>query len=1698
MARTPARKKPAARSARPQGARAKPTSPAARKVKGKAKAKGAARKAAKPAAPRRASAVKFLRPDRSRAPTDRDVIVPCDDELVGQAFDLRSCTDVPRRGGGTARRCVKRPVVVAGCASPAPGKRAKRFFTVEEGMRFAVKDREIARALAEGAEIRARYGGEIPVAMAPPLRKPSCNALAKRVLAGKPVPPDSYERCADLPDAVEPGGFAPIPDFDPASFGDEPASKANDARRGLRGVREYEVFDRRSGAVVARVEATSHENAVRAWAQDMIRKHGSPHTGNRGREITRFLATHGARPTSKANHHGGYHAPGDPFGVYLPPVAAWQHHQDGSRTWYHPALRWTFIVTRQGMGFVREGLGDRERTILQLNRNHRTDGIDAAYQNLAAWYQHSAPAFVAYRYSHAAAKANGRAKSAPKAPKAPKPGRGEPLPAPGQSYLTSDADPFAGQRVTGDDFYGLVRNPMMACDGTKMPTHVVGGEIVTRGRVTGGIRRREIRDGLRPAPVRKPRATVAPRAASAMYAAPSQGGFVEEVTGEVINDDDDGPAYGGGSYGASAPIVIGEALASPPPPPPSRGGPAWTDTIGRAPLGLPAPRVAPPLGIPRAPAWLPAAEAQRGRTASPRFGAPGAEEALRIDPKALAERIDRFNRAWSGGIRSSDPRDFLLYSDAMTPDEARSFEINRVTVNDVDDARWAKNPQKALRDIARLLFRNEMLLARVAGRDNTAARERVAASRERERLETEATIAADAAAREREMAERVPELDVDPGRYGFRPNMRKGWDSVKKESVGVGEGWIKRVDGNWVVYTDSHAKMLALMIARQEGARPQAPAASRVPVLTFNAASGRFEVLGPVMETGLWQKLKDAGFSTTPLRGQTDPRTGKQAYGPWGTTAAVIARSMEQYADDAAKAKLAEIANVIAQSRAAEGVDCAQFPAPPGLAYLPYQCAGIAYALARQNTLIGDDMGLGKTVQALGVVNGDPSIHTVLVVASANALINWEREAKKWLVRPTSIYRIEETSDTIPANAQFVICNPDKLVDREYREKRDKTTGKVTPASVSVSKIREQLMARQWDLMVLDEAQFQKSRDSKQAEAVFGREEKSKQTGRYYLAAEGLMHRARRRIALTGTPIPNRVIELWNMVHALAPEHFSNFIHFAKRYTNAKEKSIGRGRTAWDFSGSANLDELQEKLRSILMVRRLKSQVLKELPPKRRQVVPLPIDAVRDLIEQSARALYQQMLQNEADGRDTSAFDGMFGVDATPEEIVEKWFERIDAMREEMAAAKARGDTLSYREIASKLRTFTEVGFESMSKARVELAVRKVPFVVEHVDQLLQSGTRKVVIMSHHHVVQDALVDAFANLYGANTVVMHRGGLSTDEKQTAVDRFQNDPNVRVFVGSIRASGTAITLTAADTMVFAELDWVPGNMSQAEDRIYRIGQTMPVLIQHLVFDGTLDAKFVDVLIKKQEVADLALDVETKRALLEDVTPPVRGPRDDMERWALKYMQDALSGAATIKPMSQWQANTARAAMETLGAEGGLTDRQWRFLAQNAAALSGASQRQVAEARGEVVRAATTEAEMWAAEAIGILSGQDTDRARERNGVGFSASDTYTGHTLNVLIGANMMTDRTWREAVEIARHYPAQVGYPPGYTPPAAGGAAAKPKRAPKAKKNGVQTVYGHRLPNPLGVRWVPPVILPRMAAPHARRGAPVPFRRKVR
>jgi SWI/SNF-related matrix-associated actin-dependent regulator 1 of chromatin subfamily A len=510
----------------------------------------------------------------------------------------------------------------------------------------------------------------------------------------------------------------------------------------------------------------------------------------------------------------------------------------------------------------------------------------------------------------------------------------------------------------------------------------------------------------------------------------------------------------------------------------------------------------------------------------------------------------------------------------------------------------------------------------------------------------------------------------------------------------------------------------------------------------------------------------------------------------WKTTDPMIAAKL----DPAIGAEAERQANAaIEASRATEGF--IKVPAPEGLSYLPYQLAGIAYMTNRnrEGFLLADEMGLGKTIQAIGLINADPSIQKVLVICPATLKINWLREMNKWLVRPTTV---KIANGQFPT-ADIVIINYDIL--KKWRAEIDQV---------------------QWDLMIVDECHYIKNSKAQRTIALLGKWNASREKRVFPI-------KATKRVFMTGTPIVNRPAELWPILKSIDPKGLGkNFVDYICQYCAGYKASWG-----WEYSGASNLPELQQKLRSSFMVRRLKADVLKELPPKRRQIIIVPptgaaaIAAVRN--ERQVFRRYEQAMQ-------------------AAEEAAER--------------ARSHGDKDGYREAVLELHNSKSIAFEEMSTLRHDTAVAKVPQVIEHLTECLEAE-EKVVVFVHHHDVANALKEAFP------TAALVTGQVKPSDRITQVDRFQNDPACRLFIGGIQAAGVGITLTAAQHVVFAELDWVPGNISQAEDRLHRIGQHGNVLVQHLVFDDSVDSYMAATIIEKQEIIEKTLD---------SIAPRVRAP------------------------------------------------------------------------------------------------------------------------------------------------------------------------------------------------------------------------------
>jgi SWI/SNF-related matrix-associated actin-dependent regulator 1 of chromatin subfamily A len=608
-----------------------------------------------------------------------------------------------------------------------------------------------------------------------------------------------------------------------------------------------------------------------------------------------------------------------------------------------------------------------------------------------------------------------------------------------------------------------------------------------------------------------------------------------------------------------------------------------------------------------------------------------------------------------------------------------------------------------------------------------------------------------------------------------------------------------------------------------------------------------------------------------------DRKDGGEVGKFWYTTNPAIAAMFAQFTDESCREKLAILANHMDQARDMSRAPDADIdiPLPEGLhpltgkpfALLPYQRAGVAYALtafgftycqnswvetdsskSRYGCLIADEPGLGKTVETAAIINAAPVIfRRVLIICPASLRLNWRRELGWWLIDKRLVDIAN--GDYLPKTDTLII-NYDLL-----------------------KRHADALRKERWDLVVADEAHALKNPKAQRTQYVVGhklgkRPKKDEQ--------EVVPIPCKRALFLTGSPILNRPVELWPLANFLDPATWTSWWTYVHEFCAAYQDRWGL-----KVDGASNLGKLQDILRRTIMVRRLKKDVLKELPPKRRQVIVLPANDCA-------------------------------GVVAAEREAWKRHEENLEALRVAVELSKASDNPEDYKKAVLALREGATLAFTEMARFRHDTAMAKLPLAIEHIRECLESGIGKLILFSHHHDVQNALAKEF----GAEAV-LHRGGLDDKVKQDAVDSFQNDPTVKVFNGSIKASGLGITLTAGSHEMFLEEDWSPTWITQCEDRAHRIGQEESLLIQHIVLEDSIDVDMAQRMIEKQEIIDAALDdPSTQPAAREEADIPVL---------------PSGKSAGPVKPISTTPKAVADEAEALTPAEIAATHRALQFLA-----------------------------------------------------------------------------------------------------------------------------------------------------------------------
>jgi SNF2 family DNA or RNA helicase len=445
-----------------------------------------------------------------------------------------------------------------------------------------------------------------------------------------------------------------------------------------------------------------------------------------------------------------------------------------------------------------------------------------------------------------------------------------------------------------------------------------------------------------------------------------------------------------------------------------------------------------------------------------------------------------------------------------------------------------------------------------------------------------------------------------------------------------------------------------------------------------------------------------------------------------------------------------------------------------GLPLLGYQRAGVQYALDARRCFIADDMGLGKTIQSIATVEA-AGAYPVAVICPPSLVLNWKAEYAKWL--------------------------PDKnvAVVTDRKSFPDKGTYDVVVLGWSnIAHWAEQVKGHQ--ALIADESHYAKSYDAQRTKAVV----KVAKT----VPADGLV------LALTGTPVTNKPAEYAAQLEMLGRlKDFGGKMGFYRRYCAAFRDKWGH----WHLEGNSNLDELNEKLRATCYVRRVKEQVLLDLPP----VVQAPM-----LISGAAGAMTEYR-KAEAN-------------------IVEWLVERAAQIAEEL------GVSVKSAKVRARMAAESNEHLVKMSVLRRLAARAKMEAINEWVEQVVGEG-RKVVIAAHHREIVDELSHKFGGL-------RIQGGQDVAEVEEHKARFMKESCAAapVIVLSIQAAKTGHTLTSAQDVLFVELPWNWADVEQTYSRCHRLGQEGSVTATYMLAAGTVDEEIYDMVQRKRSVVAAATD------------------------------------------------------------------------------------------------------------------------------------------------------------------------------------------------------------------------------------------------
>lgn len=464
---------------------------------------------------------------------------------------------------------------------------------------------------------------------------------------------------------------------------------------------------------------------------------------------------------------------------------------------------------------------------------------------------------------------------------------------------------------------------------------------------------------------------------------------------------------------------------------------------------------------------------------------------------------------------------------------------------------------------------------------------------------------------------------------------------------------------------------------------------------------------------------------------------------------------------------------------------------------LPYQRAGISYFTTDDRNgrgLLADDMGLGKTIQGIGFAKWYKKDWPCVVIAPASLLLNWKKEFVKWLPKDVS-------EDEVSV----------------MKKGKDTPYGKVTICSFNYVIKNEQKLSQFLGVkgvVVVDEAHNIKNLEAQRTQAIVK-----------------LAHKAKRYLPMTGTPLLNRPVELFSILHSIDPLNWNDYEKFVFDYCDGQRIKIQRGKrqtTALLANGISNHIELFKLLREKYMCRRLKKDVLTQLPPKRRYTLSLDantkeVNQTKEYLELYRSIICKGLIENDYDLEKTKRF------------------------------------VLSEKTI--------DAG-EGLFQAYQLTGRSKIKSLCSWIKDKIDAEAGKIIIFGHHEEFLNKLQEEVEKIDDAKYIRID-GKTNKDKRFHYQEEFQNNPDCKIALLSIGAANSGLTLTSSSIVVMGELPWTPGVSRQAEDRVHRIGQENDVEIYYTIADDTLDGAIWEMLKNKSEMASSILDNSQGDEMQEDI-------------------------------------------------------------------------------------------------------------------------------------------------------------------------------------------------------------------------------------